>query len=164
MLQSPQPLPPEVVLTTLFNEIADSSASFILVLDDYHVIQAMPVHKMLDFLVEHLPVQMRLVIIMREDPPLPLARLKAGPYIMALLSAYEETSQTVLPQPLVEPLSERELEVLRLLEQGMSNGEIAQKLVISLGTVKTHVHNIIEKLGVQRRAQAAARARELELI
>jgi ATP/maltotriose-dependent transcriptional regulator MalT len=77
MLQSPQPLPPEVVLTTLLNEIAIVSTPFILVLDDYHLIQALPIHKQLDFLVDHQPPQMHLVIITREDPPLPLARLRA---------------------------------------------------------------------------------------
>jgi LuxR family maltose regulon positive regulatory protein len=77
MLQSPQPLPPEVVLTTLVNEIAIVPTSFILVLDDYHVIEALPIHQQLGFLVEHQPPQMHLVVITREDPPLPLARLRA---------------------------------------------------------------------------------------
>jgi len=77
MLQSPQSLPPEVVLTTLINEIAIAPTSFILVLDDYHVIEALPIHQQLDFLVEHQPPQMHLVVITREDPPLPLARLRA---------------------------------------------------------------------------------------
>ena len=77
MLQSPQPLPPEVVLTTLVNEIAVTPISFVLVLDDYHLIQTLPIHSQLDFLVEHQPPQMHLVIITREDPPLPLTRLRA---------------------------------------------------------------------------------------
>jgi LuxR family maltose regulon positive regulatory protein len=77
MLQSPQPLPPELVLTSLINEIAVVSKPFILALDDYHVIQAMPVHRQLEFLVEHQPPHMHLIIITREDPPLPLARLRA---------------------------------------------------------------------------------------
>ncbi len=77
MLLSPQPLPPEVVLTALINEIAAVATSFILVLDDYHVIQSLPVHQQLNFLVEHQPPQMHLVVITREDPPLPLARLRA---------------------------------------------------------------------------------------
>jgi LuxR family maltose regulon positive regulatory protein len=77
MLQSPQPLPPEVVLTSLINEIALTPQPFILVLDDYHLIQTLPIHKQLDFLVEHLPPQMHLVIITREDPPLPISRLRA---------------------------------------------------------------------------------------
>jgi LuxR family maltose regulon positive regulatory protein len=77
ILQAPQPLPPEIVLTTLVNEIALTPNSFILVLDDYHLIQTLPIHKQLDFLVEHQPPQMHLVIITREDPPLPLSRLRA---------------------------------------------------------------------------------------
>ncbi len=85
-------------------------------------------------------------------------------YILTLLSAFGETSKIVSPQGLVEPLSERELEVLRLLEQGMSNGEIAQHLVVTVGTVKSHVHNIIDKLGVSNRAQAVVQAKVLKLI
>jgi LuxR family maltose regulon positive regulatory protein len=54
--------------------------------------------------------------------------------------------------------------VLRLVAVGLSNREIAQKLVISTGTAKTHVHNICGKLGVRNRIEAAARAKELELI
>jgi LuxR family maltose regulon positive regulatory protein len=65
---------------------------------------------------------------------------------------------------LVEPLSERELEVLRLIGDGLSNHEIAAKLVIGLGTVKTHVNNIFGKLAVKSRTQAVARARELNLL
>ena len=77
LLQSPQPLPPDVVLTALINEIALAATSFVLVLDDYHLIQSLPVHGQLGFLVDHQPPQLRLVIITREDPPLPLARLRA---------------------------------------------------------------------------------------
>ena len=64
---------------------------------------------------------------------------------------------------LVEPLSEREIEVLRLVTAGLSNREIAGKLFISPGTAKTHVHNLYGKLGVRSRIQAAARAKELGL-
>jgi len=77
LLQSPQPLPPEVVLTSLINEITAVTSPFVLVLDDYHVIQAISIHQQLDFLVDHQPPQMHLFIITREDPPLPLARLRA---------------------------------------------------------------------------------------
>ncbi len=65
---------------------------------------------------------------------------------------------------LVEPLSEREIEVLRLVTVGMSNREIAQKLIISAGTAKTHIHNLCGKLGVHNRTEAAMRARELGLV
>jgi LuxR family maltose regulon positive regulatory protein len=65
---------------------------------------------------------------------------------------------------LIEPLSERELEVLRLIAAGLSNREIAQELVVAISTVKTHINNIYRKLDVSKRTQAVARARELELL
>jgi predicted ATPase/DNA-binding CsgD family transcriptional regulator len=61
-------------------------------------------------------------------------------------------------------LSEREVEVLRLVARGLSNRAIARELVVSLGTVKTHVHNVCGKFGVGSRTQAIARARELNLL
>ena len=64
----------------------------------------------------------------------------------------------------IEPLSDRELEVLRLIADGLSNHEIATKLVVGLGTVKTHINNIFGKLAVKNRTQAVARARELNLL
>jgi ATP/maltotriose-dependent transcriptional regulator MalT len=63
-----------------------------------------------------------------------------------------------------EPLSERELEVLALLASGRTNAEIARDLFVALGTVKSHVNNIYRKLGAANRAEAAARARELNLL
>jgi LuxR family maltose regulon positive regulatory protein len=65
---------------------------------------------------------------------------------------------------LVEPLSEREVEVLRLVTKGLSNREIAAKLFISAGTAKTHIHNLCGKLGVRNRTEAAMRAKELNLV
>lgn len=67
-------------------------------------------------------------------------------------------------QPLIEPLSERELEILGVLAEGASNREIAQKLYITEGTVKNHVTNILGKLGVRDRTQAVLKARELGLV
>jgi DNA-binding NarL/FixJ family response regulator len=68
------------------------------------------------------------------------------------------------PQPLVVPLSEREREVLRLLADGRSNREIAASLFLAEGTVKNHVTNLLGKLGVRDRTQAALRARDLGLL
>src|SRR2546426_8434445 len=68
VLQSPQPPPIESLLTALLNEITTIRDQFILVLDDYHVIDAKPVDQALTYLVEHLPPQMHLVIATREDP------------------------------------------------------------------------------------------------
>src|SRR5438034_7384299 len=77
VLQSPQPPPTESILTALLNEITTIPDNFVLVLDDYHVIDAKPVDHILTFLLEHLPPHMHLVIVTREDPQLPLARLRA---------------------------------------------------------------------------------------
>jgi LuxR family maltose regulon positive regulatory protein len=76
MLQSPQPPPTESILTALLNEITTIPDNFVLVLDNYHEIDAKPVDDALTFLLEHLPPQMHLIIATREDPHLPLARLR----------------------------------------------------------------------------------------
>ena len=77
VLQSPQPPPPEAMLTALLNDLTTILDDFVLVLDDYHMIDAKAVDHALTFLLEHLPPQMHLVIATREDPALPLARLRA---------------------------------------------------------------------------------------
>ncbi len=87
MLESPQPPPTEALLTALLNEIAAVPEHFLLVLDDYHVIEAQAVDQMLVFLVEHLPPSMHLVIATREDPQLPLARLRARGQLTELRAA-----------------------------------------------------------------------------
>ena len=68
------------------------------------------------------------------------------------------------PSSFIEPLSERELEVLRLIAAGLSNREIAERLFLALSTVKVHTRNIYGKLGVHSRTQAVTRARELGLL
>jgi LuxR family maltose regulon positive regulatory protein len=65
---------------------------------------------------------------------------------------------------LVEPLSDREINVLRLMAAGHKYKEVAEQLVISLNTVRHHIRNIYSKLNVNNRAQAVARAKELELL
>jgi DNA-binding NarL/FixJ family response regulator len=67
-------------------------------------------------------------------------------------------------QPLIEPLSARELEVLALLAEGLSNQEIAERLVIAPGTVKNHISNILSKLNARDRTQAVLRAQEIGLL
>jgi len=69
-----------------------------------------------------------------------------------------------LKSKMVEPLSERELEVLRLMAEGYSNREIAEKLIFTVATAKKHAENIYGKLGVHSRTQALVRARELKLL
>jgi LuxR family maltose regulon positive regulatory protein len=83
-------------------------------------------------------------------------------YVRHLLDSF---SETLAPQEiLLDPLSERELEVLRLTAEGLTNAEIAVELVIALSTVKTHVNRIYSKLGVSTRTQAVARARQLQIL
>ena len=86
-LQSPQPPPSEALLTTLLNEIAAIPDKLILVLDDYHAIDSKSIDESLTFLLKHLPPQMHLVITTREDPHLPLARLRARGLLTELRAA-----------------------------------------------------------------------------
>ncbi len=93
-------------------------------------------------------------------------------YVDQLLAAFPPLAEPLAPPrqptqaaaPLIEPLSPRELEVLQLLAEGYSNREIATRLVVTLDAVKKHASHIFGKLGVSRRTQAVARARELGLI
>lgn len=87
-------------------------------------------------------------------------------YIATLLAAFGDDVPlpTIVNQPLLDPLSEREREVLALVAEGLSNREISQRLYLALNTVKGHNRRIYSKLQVQRRTEAVARARELGLI
>ena len=90
-------------------------------------------------------------------------------YLSALLKAFEQPGQfSAHPQSgvpaLLEPLSKRELEVLHLLAAGRKNQEIATELVITPGTVKTHIQNLYRKLDVTSRLQAVSRAKALRLL
>jgi LuxR family maltose regulon positive regulatory protein len=90
-------------------------------------------------------------------------------YLRTLLAAFEaEKSKNRLSlsasASLVDALSQRELEVLQLVAQGLSNHEISAKLFLALDTVKGHNRRIYDKLQVQRRTEAVARARELGLL
>ena len=86
-------------------------------------------------------------------------------YVAELLSALGHAYGSPLPpaELLIEPLTTRELEVLKLIEAGCSNQEIAARLVISMPTVKRHISNIYTKLGAGSRTQAIARGKELKL-
>ncbi|MCB8921157.1 MAG: LuxR family transcriptional regulator [Ardenticatenaceae bacterium] len=87
VLQSPQTPPTESILTPLLNEIAIIPDELALILDDYHVIDAQPVDQILTFLLEHLPPQLHLVMTTREDPNLPLARLRVRGQLTELRAA-----------------------------------------------------------------------------
>ena len=88
-------------------------------------------------------------------------------YTRKLLNAFEASPDDVMSpanQQLIEPLSERELEILQLVADGLSNREISDRLYLALSTVKGHNRNIYGKLGVKRRTEAVALARELGLL
>jgi LuxR family transcriptional regulator, maltose regulon positive regulatory protein len=87
LLRGPQQPPLEAVLTTVVNELAAVPEEAALVLDDYHLIEAPAVHQSLAFLLDRQPPQVRLVLASRSDPPLPLARLRAGGQLTELREA-----------------------------------------------------------------------------
>jgi LuxR family maltose regulon positive regulatory protein len=89
-------------------------------------------------------------------------------YLRTLLAACAEhanpQSAPFIPQPLIEPLSQRELEVLKLIAQGLSNRQIGERLFLAVSTVKGHNQVIFDKLQARRRTEAVVRARELGLL
>jgi LuxR family maltose regulon positive regulatory protein len=87
LLQSPQSPPIESILTALINDLSASEDNLVLILDDYHVIDAQAIHSGVTFLLDHLPPQMHLVIASRSDPPLPLARQRARGELTELRAA-----------------------------------------------------------------------------
>ena len=109
-------------------------------------------------------------IFVDEGPPMAAllraaAKLRITPsYVRRLLAAVNKTEDgTPASQGLTEPLSERELDVLRLLGTDLGGPEIARELIVSLNTVRTHTKNIYAKLGVNNRRAAVRRARDLDL-
>jgi len=101
-----------------------------------------------------------------------LSRGIAPDYVRQLLGAFPvdeseqaaSTKSKVDQSELIEPLSDREIEVLQLIAEGLTNQEISSRLYVTLNTVKTHTRNIYAKLGVHTRTQAVARGRTLGLI
>jgi LuxR family maltose regulon positive regulatory protein len=92
---------------------------------------------------------------------------EAGQHAAAVQAstAQSDGEEPAAPRPaLVEPLSEREGEILRLIDQGLSNQEIAQRMIVAVSTVKWHINHIYAKLDAHSRTQALARARELSLL
>jgi LuxR family transcriptional regulator, maltose regulon positive regulatory protein len=90
-------------------------------------------------------------------------REEAPAFVDAILNA-GRSARTSTKQPLIDPLTDRELEVLRLVAAGLSNPEIAERLIITLSTVKRHINHLYSKLEVITRTQAVAKGRELRLI
>jgi LuxR family maltose regulon positive regulatory protein len=95
-----------------------------------------------------------------------LTRSSASEYVRRLLEAFGESVKAAPPivSKLIDPLTQRELEVLRIIVDGATNQEIAHELVLTVNTVKRHISNIFRKLEVNNRVQAIERARELNLL
>jgi LuxR family maltose regulon positive regulatory protein len=87
LMQAPQPPPIETVLTTLVNDLGSVTNDIVLVLDDYHVIDAGDVHEGMAFLLDHLPARLHLVIVGRADPALPLARMRVRGELVEIRAA-----------------------------------------------------------------------------
>jgi LuxR family transcriptional regulator, maltose regulon positive regulatory protein len=125
-LQSPQPPSTESILTALLNEITTAPDHFVLVLDDYHAIDSKPVDEALSFLIEHVPPQMHLVITTREDPHLPLARLRARGQLTELRAADLRFTPTeaaeFLNQVMGLSLSEEDIAALETRTEGWIAG------------------------------------------
>ena len=121
------------------------------------------------------PSMMQLLAAVRRLPeasaPEIMPRQGLPTYTDKLLAAFEaekrksENKPDLAPaQPLIEPLSQREREILQLIAQGLSNRQISERLFLALDTVKGHNRKIFDKLQVQSRTEAVARARELSLL
>jgi LuxR family transcriptional regulator, maltose regulon positive regulatory protein len=150
------------------------------------VLQALAHHAQGDIHAALMPLERALTIAEPEgyirifvDEGIPMAQILSEAvargimpdYISKLLAVFEAEQQknedkSYLPpaQPLIEPLSQREVEVLQLIARGLSNHEISERLFLALNTVKGHNRKIFGKLQVQRRTEAVARARELGLL
>ncbi len=126
MLEAAQPLPTESILTTLVNEIAATPNNFFLVLDDYHMIDAPPVDQALAFLLEHLPPQLHLILTTREDPQLPLPRLRVRGHLTELRAAdlrfTEEETAVFLNQIMALKLSAQDVAALEMRTEGWVAG------------------------------------------
>jgi ATP/maltotriose-dependent transcriptional regulator MalT len=162
------------VLTTLLNDITAISDQFVLVLDDYHLIDAKPVDQILTYLIEHPPPQMHLVIATREDSHLSLARLRARDHVTELRAADLRFTPAEAADFLTQVMG------LHLSAEDITRWDGAPKAGLSVCNwrlfpckdsqmppdcmVKGHNLSIFGKLQVQRRTEAVARARELGLL
>jgi LuxR family maltose regulon positive regulatory protein len=94
---------------------------------------------------------------------LPEVRPSAPRFVDELLTVARKVAKA-LATPLEEPLNEREIEILRLIADGLTNAEIAGRLSLARSTVKWHINNLYAKLQARTRTQALAKARELDLL
>lgn len=132
-----------------------------------HLLEAIglaePSNEQQAFLVEGEPMAKLLRQIYAAGKKRPLLIPPQQAHLETILRAFPQAAETAVSQPLVEPLSNRELEILQLIVAGHSNRVIADQLIVALSTVKWHINNIYGKLGVRTRTQAVAKARQLKI-
>jgi LuxR family maltose regulon positive regulatory protein len=126
LLQAAQPPPPQAILTALINDSAGRAEPLILVLDDYHLLVGPDIHEMVGFLLEHMPPMLHLVIGTREDPPLPLPRLRARGQTIEIrqrdLSFTAEEAATFLRETMRLPLTTQAITTLQARTEGWPTG------------------------------------------
>jgi LuxR family maltose regulon positive regulatory protein len=126
LLDSGRPLAPLSLLTGLTNDLARFTADTFLILDDYHVVQSGAIHEMVGFLLDHLPSSLHLGIVTREDPPLPLARLRARGHLVEVrghdLRFTTEEAATFLTEVMGLSLSPADVAVLEARTEGWIAG------------------------------------------
>ena len=148
-LQSPQPPPTEAILTALLNDLTTIPDHFVLVLDDYHVLDAKPIDHALTFLLEHLPPHMHLVIATREDPQLPLARLRVGGHLTEVravdLRFTPSEAAAFLNQVMGLNLSAEDIALLATRTEGWIAG-LQLAALSTAGTARRHqLHQIFHR-------------------
>ncbi len=126
MMQSPQPPPIEPILINLLNDVSRISSDFALVFDDYHLVDARPIHDLMAFLLENLPQHMHMIMATRSDPPLPLARVRSQNLLTELraadLSFGADETASLFQQSLNLQLSTEDIHLLEMRTEGWIAG------------------------------------------
>lgn len=151
-----------VIAHTLVNNLDQINESFVLVFDDYHRIHSVQAHRLKDELPRFSPQQLPLVIITRNDNlELLVEALKRNRRVKAVSLNTKRRAMRAYEQ---NPLSDRELEILELVAEGFCNNDIADRLYLSVDTIKKYLYLAYQKLDVKNRVSAVKKARELGLI
>ncbi|MGZ3626096.1 MAG: LuxR C-terminal-related transcriptional regulator [Ktedonobacteraceae bacterium] len=147
MLRSPQAPPIEPILISVLNGLTNLSTDAVLILDDYHVIEAQSIHRALIFLLEHLPPRVHLVIATRVDPPLPLARLRVREVLtevrVADLRFTSEEAAVFLTEAMELPLSPEQVSALEARTEGWIAG-LQLAALSAQGRPAAHMEQFIE--------------------
>lgn len=151
----------------VINALAQAPHHIVLILDDEEFITNPSIHDAISLLIRHLPPQVHLMLAYESTIPTivtPHTGKVKGENSTFPVRIIEPEKHREWEEALFEPLSPREQEVLALMAQGASNQKIAETLIISIVTVKSHVSNILSKLHASNRTGAVAQAQYLGLL